>query len=170
MAGKYTRGAVDAIIRNTELTEEQKTEKLFALYGQALDEGYISKSAAEDAKAAAIEEARKGWKADPVDPKTTPEYMELAHERDMLRAIGGDDFATVKPKFREQVWNMLNHGEGAKSVQDQLSGIREKYDEYFVEQGPKPQFGSPDKGTMPSGEKGGAATIFDAWGFGPKQQ
>ena len=42
--------------------------------------------------------------------------------------------------------------------------------EYFVEQGPKPQFGSPDKGTMPSGEKGGAATIFDAWGFGPKQQ
>lgn len=133
MAGIYTRGAVDKIVRNGELTEEQKTEQLFALYGKALDDGYISKSAAEEAKRAAVDAAKAGFKApDPIDPKTTPEYLELQRERDMLRTIGGDDFAKVKPKFREQVFGMLDRGEKAKPTAEQLTGIREKFDEYFL--------------------------------------
>ena len=72
MAGIYTRNEVDKIIRNSELTEEQKTEQLFALHGRALDDGYVSKRAAEDAKNQAVEAAKAGFKVpDPVDPKTT---------------------------------------------------------------------------------------------------
>ena len=133
MAGIFTRGALDKIMGNADLTPEQRTEQVFALYGRALDDGYVSKSAAEDAKNAAVEAAKAGFKApDPVDPKTTPEYMEIVKERDMLRAIGGEDFQTVKPKFREQVFGMLDRGEKAKPLSDQLTGIREKYEEYFV--------------------------------------
>lgn len=135
MAGIFTRGALDKIMGNADLTPEQRTEQVFALYGRALDDGYISKSAAEDAKNAAVEAAKAGFKApDPVDPKTTKEYQDLMNERDMLRAIGGEDFAQVKPKFREQVFGMLDRGEKAKPFSEQLTGIREKYEEYFVPQ------------------------------------
>lgn len=143
MAGLFTRGEIDKIIRNSELTDEQKTESVFSLYGRALDDGYVSKRAAEDAKNAAVEAAKAGFKIpDPVDPKTTPEYQEIVRERDMLRAIGGDDFQTVKPKFRETVFGMLDRGEKAASIADQLTGIKEKYEEYFVPDqpnDPKPQ-------------------------------
>ncbi|MBQ1776809.1 MAG: hypothetical protein IIZ93_01495 [Acidaminococcaceae bacterium] len=133
MAGIFTRPALDKIMQNADLTPEQRTEQVFSLYGRALDEGYISKSAAEDAKQAAVEAAKAGIKIpDPVDPKTTPEYMEVVKERDMLRAIGGDDFQAVKPKFRETVFGMLDRGEKAASIQEQLTGIKEKYEEYFV--------------------------------------
>lgn len=144
MAGIYTRNEVDKIIRNSELTDEQKTEQLFMLHGRALDDGYVSKRAAEDAKNQAVEAAKAGFKVpDPVDPKTTPEYMEIARERDMLRAIGGEDFAKVKPKFRETVFGMLDRGEKAQAVADQLTGIKEKYEEYFIPD--EPQKNDPGK-------------------------
>lgn len=133
MAGIFTRGALDKIMTNAELTPEQRTEQVFSLYGRALDEGYISKHDAEEAKQAAIEAAKAGIKTpEPVDPKTTPEYLDLQRERDMLRAIGSEDFAQVKPKFREQVFGMLDRGDKAAAVTEQLDGIREKYEEYFT--------------------------------------
>lgn len=79
-----------------------------------------------------IDAAVKGVKPEPVDPKTTPEYLEIVKERDMLRTIGGEDFATVKPKFREQVFGMLDRSDKAKAVTEQLTGIKEKYEEYFL--------------------------------------
>ena len=58
----------------------------------------------------------------------------------MLRAIGGDDFSKVKPKFRETVFGMLDRGEKAQPVAEQMTAIREKYEEYFVpEEQPKPE-------------------------------
>ena len=130
---KFTREAVGKIISNAELTEEQKREQIFTLYGTALDEGYVSKRQAEEMKTQAIETTRAEFKVpDPVDPKTTQEYIALQTERDMLRAIGGDDFQSVKPKFRETVFGMLDRSENAPAVSDQLTGIREKYDEYFI--------------------------------------
>ena len=118
-----------------------------------------------------IDEAVKAAQGSPVDVKTSPEYTELQRERDMLRAIGGDDFAGVKPKFREQVFGMLQTGDDAKPVAEQLTGIREKYEEYFIQtepaggQPPKPQFGSPDKGAMPKGNEGVSDQLAKAWGF-----
>ena len=79
-----------------------------------------------------IDAAVKAVKPEPVDPKTTPEYLEIVKERDMLRTIGGEDFATVKPKFREQVFGMLDRSDKAKAVTEQLDGIKEKYEEYFL--------------------------------------
>ena len=90
--------------------------------------GYVPQSEVQ----AQIDAALKAVKPpEPVDPTTTPEYLKLAEERDMLRAISGDDFAEVKPKFRENVYGMLDRSEKAKPVKDQLSGIREKFEEYF---------------------------------------
>ena len=140
MAGIFTRPALDKIIRNSELTDEQKTDQLFSLYGRALDDGFIAKSAAEEAKQAAVDAAKAEFKVpEPIDVKTTPEYMELQHERDRLRAINGDDFATVKPKFREQVFDMLDRSDKAQPVSEQLNGIKEKYEEFFTATQPEEQ-------------------------------
>lgn len=140
MAGIFTRPALDKIMNNADLTPEQRTEQVFALYGRALDDGYISKSAAEEAKTAAVEAAKAGVKIPaPVDPKTTPEYLEIVKERDMWKAFNDDDFQTVKPKFREQVFGMLDRSKEAKAVKEQLDGIREKYEEYFNPEQPKEQ-------------------------------
>ena len=147
MAGIFTRPALDKIMNNADLTPEQRTEQVFSLYGRALDDGFISKSAAEDAKNSAVEAAKASFKApDPVDPKTTPEYMELLNERDMLRAIGGDDFARVKPKFREQVYGMLERGDNGfktgkgwqewtpEQMQASNTGLREYLIDYVAKQ------------------------------------
>lgn len=173
MAGIFTRPALDKIMNNAELTPEQRTEQVFSLYGRALDEGFISKHDADEAKNAAVEAARAGFKVpEPVDPKTTQEYQDLLRERDMLRTIGGDDFSTVKPKFREQVFGMLDRGEKAKPISEQLTGIQEKYEEYFnvkTEPQPKPTFGAPTQGSMPQGNESAATKFSNAWGFGPKK-
>ena len=151
MAGIFTRSALDKIMSNADLTPEQRTEQVFSLYGRALDDGYISKSAAEDAKNQAVEAAKAGFKIpEPVDPKSTPEYMEILKERDMLRAIGGDDFQKVKPKFRETVFGMLDRGEKAAAVAEQLTGIKEKYEEYFLpEEPPKEPKNTPQYSQNP---------------------
>ena len=132
--------------------------------------GYVPQSEVQAQIDAAL---KKVPKPEPVDPKTTPEYLELAKERDMLRAIGGDDFATVKPKFREQVFGMLDRTDKAKPIAEQLSGIQEKYEEYFTPKAepaptPKPTFGAPTQGSMPKGDESAATKFSNAWGFGPK--
>ena len=132
MSGIFTRPAIDNILNDGELTPEQRREKIFSLYGRSLDEGYVSKSAAEEAKQAAVDAAKADFKVpDPIDPKTTPEYLAIVGERDMLRTIGGEDFASVKPKFREQAYGMLDRGENAPAIKEQLDGLREKWEEMF---------------------------------------
>ena len=127
MPGIFTRPALDKIMNNADLTPEQRTEQVFALYGRALDDGFISKSAAEEAKQAAVEAAKAGFKApEPIDPKTTPEYLEISRQRDMYKTIGGADFADVKPQYREYLYGMLDHGEKAKPYAEQLSEKRQQ--------------------------------------------
>lgn len=157
-----------ALFKRADLKErgftDEQIEYIMTESGRSLSANYTLTS---DVQARIDEAVQKAVPA-PVDVKTTPEYAELARERDMLRAIGGDDFASVKPKFREQVFVMLDRGDDAKPVADQLTGIREKYDEYFIPEKqpePKPQFGSPDKGAMPKGNEGAAEAITKAWGF-----
>lgn len=175
MAGIFTRPALDKIMNNADLTPEQKTEQVFSLYGRALDDGFVSKSAAEEAKQAAIEATKAGFKTpEPIDPTKTPEFLKVAEERDMLRAIGGEDFAQVKPKFREQVFGMLDRGEKAKPIGEQLTGIKEKFEEYFnpAQETPKehprntPQYSKQpgQSGTNPTSEEDKLyKQLSDAW-------
>lgn len=178
MANVYTRKAVSAIIGDEALTAEEKTERLFTLYGQSLDDGYISKSAAQAAQNAAIEQAKadavKGVQAP--DVKESDEYKALQAEysgyKTKQAARSSDDYAGVKPKFFDTVYDMVDHSDKAKPVKDQLAEIQGKYEEYFstpkeADQNGKPQFGAPTQGGAPTGKTG--SSFMDTWGFVPKQ-
>lgn len=121
-----------------------------------------------------IDAAVQAAQTTPPDVTTSKEYIELQNERDMLRAIGGDDFASVKPKFRETVFSMLDRSDKAPTVADQLKAIGEKYEEYFVAEkqqetlpAKQPNFGAPTQGSAPSGKTG--PSFMDTWGFVPKK-
>lgn len=119
-----------------------------------------------------IDAAVQAAQAAPADVTSSPEYQRVVGERDMLRAIGGEDFAAVKPKFRETVFGMLDRSENAPAVSDQLKTIGEKYEEYFTptttETPPaKPNFGAPTQGSAPTGKTG--PSFMDTWGFVPKK-
>ena len=87
-------------------------------------------------------------------------------------AVGGEAFEDVKPKFREQVYAMLDRGPEARPVEEQLAEIREEYEEYFID-GQAAQrltrFGGPVRGSMPRGSVGAAEQFRMAWGFGGRR-
>ena len=111
------------------LTKEQ-IEYIMTESGRSLSANYTLNSDVQTR----IDEAVKAVKPEPVDVKTAPEYVAVVRERDMLRTIGGEEFQNVKPKFRETVFDMLDRGEKAAAIPDQLTGIREKYEEYFIQE------------------------------------
>lgn len=127
---------------------------------------YVPKGDVQAQIEAAVEEAKQKFVAPPVTE--SEEYKALQAQLNMRIAFDGDDYASIKPKFRETVYGMLDHEEGAKPIAEQMSGIREKYEEYFVAQEPekKPQFGGPVEGQMPTGNKG--PRFSDSWDFVPK--
>jgi hypothetical protein len=180
MAGIFTRKAIADILNNEDLTPEDRTAQLFGLYGRALDDGYISKSAAQAAQDAAIKTAQEAWQKEqkPIDVKGTPEYIELQQQFDGYKAKQtartSAEFADVKPKFFDRVYDLIDRADGAKTVEEQLADMRKEYEEYFTpaqaDPAPnKPQFGAKPEGTMPKGETGAIAAFSDAWGFTPKK-
>lgn len=149
MANIFTRKALNDILANDQLTPEQKTEQVFALYGRALDDGYISKSAAQQAQEAALEQARAEWEKGLTtpDPKESDDYKTLQNEFNDYKAMQATrtskDYEGVKPKFFETVYGMVDRAEGAKPLAEQLAGIREQYEEYFIEKPANPAAGNP---------------------------
>ena len=178
MANIYTRKAVSTIIGDEALTAEEKTERLFSLYGQALDDGYVSKSAAQAAQNSAVEKAKeealKGYT--PPDVKQSEEYKALSGEFESYKAMQtarmSEDFAAVKPKFFETVYNMIDRSGGAKPASEQLSEIQKQFGEFFTEEKPsqpdRPLFGASPEGGAPSGK--GGKSFMDTWGFIPPKQ
>ena len=178
MASIFTRKAVSDIMGNEGLTPEQRTEQVFSLYGRALDDGYIARSAAQQAQETALANARAEWEKGLTtpDPRESDEYKALRGEFDAYRAMqtarGSEDYRGVKPKFFETVYGMVDRGDGAKPVTEQLEGIRKSFEEYFEPAQPqqgKPSFGAPVEGSMPKGEQGAVKGFADAWGFVPKR-
>ena len=177
MADIFTRKALNDIMANEGLTPEQRTEQVFSLYGRALDDGYIAKRAAQQAQQTALDNAKAEWEKGikVPDPKESDAYKQLAGEFDaykqMQTARGSKEYEGVKPKFFETVYGMVDRGDGAKSVEEQLKGIRENYEEYFTSAEPekKPTFGAPVEGSLPKGETGAVKGFADAWGFGPRK-
>lgn len=177
MSNIFTRKALNEIMSNEGLTPEQRTEQVFGLYGRALDDGYIAKGAAAQAQETALSNARSEWEKSLTKPniKESDEYKALQNEyaayKTMQTARNSDDYKGVKGKFFETVWGMIDHADGAKPVNEQLEAIRKDYEEYFNTQTeqPKPTFGAPVSGTMPTGEDGATAQILKAWGIAPKK-
>lgn len=181
MAGIFTRKAIADILNNDDLTPEDRTSQLFSLYGRALDDGYISKSAAQAAQDAAIKTAQEAWQKEqkPVNVKETPEYINLQKEFDGYKtkqtARTSAEYADVKPKFFDRVYELIDRADGAKPVTEQLADLRKDYEEYFTpaqagNPAPnKPQFGAKPEGGMPKGEEGAVAAFSNAWGFTPKK-
>ena len=177
MADIFTRRALNDIMANEGLTPEQRTEQVFSLYGRALDDGYIAKRAAQQAQQTALDNAKAEWEKGikVPDPKESDAYKQLAGEFDaykqMQTARGSKEYEGVKPKFFETVYGMVDRGDGAKPVEEQLKGIRENYEEYFTSAEPekKPTFGAPVEGSMPKGETGAVKGFADAWGFVPRK-
>lgn len=155
-------------LRKQGFSEEQ-IEYIMTESGRSLANNYTPTSEVQSQIDAAVQAAGGGT---PADITQSAEYQQIANERDMLRAINGDDFATVKPKFRETVYGMLDRGEKAPAIAEQLKTIGEQYEEYFTASTPdnppaKPQFGTPTQGGAPSGKSG--PSFGDAWGFVPKK-
>lgn len=121
----------------------------------------------------AQEEAQKNAQP-PQTPKPVTEYDEykaVVSELAMVKALNGEEYADVKPKFRETVYKMLDHGEKAKPIAEQLTGVKEKYEEYFstpIQKPEAPVFGSRDTGTQPTGS--GGESFMKGWGFVPQQK
>lgn len=177
MANIFTRAALAKVMSDENMTPEQRTEAVMALYGRALDDGYVSKSAALTAQETAVNNAKAEWEKNlpKPDAKESEEYKALQTEysgyKAMQKARTSDDYKGVKGKFFETVYGMIDRAEGAKPVSDQLADIRKNYEEYFdapAEQ-KAPQFGSPDKGQMPTGDTGAAAEFERIWGYGKKK-
>lgn len=177
MPNIFTRAEITKLMANDALTPEQRTEQVMSLYGRALDDGYISKSAARTAQETAIANARTEWEKGQEKPniKESEEYKQLQGQFDsykqMQNARTSEDFKDVKPKFFETVYGMIDRSEGAKPVKEQLEAVHKQYEEYFTPQTPggKPNFGSPDQGGMPKGNEGAEASFTSHWGFVPKK-
>lgn len=142
---------------------EDAIEKVMALHGTSMAD-FIPRSELQDKINDAVAEAQK--KAPSVDVTASDEYKSVVEERDMLRALGGDEFSPVKPKFRETVYKMLDRAEGAKPITDQLKAVAEQYEEYFTPKEPEevpkaPQFGAQVTGSMPSGNS--KPTLESIW-------
>ena len=176
MAGIFTRKEISKILDNADLTPEERADQIFSLYGRSLDDGYITKNAAEAAQNAAIESARKEWEKNQptINVKETDEYKQLQGEYDGFKtktaARTSDDFKEVKPKFFDRVYDLIDRADGAKPVSEQLATLKKEYEEYFLpaEQAQKPTFGATTKGQMPTGEEGAVAGFTNAWNFSKK--
>lgn len=179
MGNIMTRAALSKIMADEGLTPEQRTEQVMSLYGRALDDGYISKSAAQTAQETALNNAKAEWEKSIPKPniKESDEYKALQSEYASYKTMQGartsEEFKEVKPKFFETVYGMISREDGAKPVKDQLAEIRGAYEEYFTpteeKPQPKPTFGAPVEGAMPKGDEGAVSAFTKAWGFVPKR-
>ena len=99
MAGIFTRNALNRIMEDESLTPQQRTEQVYSLYGRALDDGYISKSAAQQAQEAAVERAKAEWEKGQTvpDPRQSDEYRALAGAGDEVAS--GFSFREAEKAF-----------------------------------------------------------------------
>ena len=178
MAGIFTRKELSKILSDENLTPDERADQIFSLYGRALDDGYVTKGAADAAQKAALETAKQAWEKEqkPINVKETPEYIDLLNNFEGYKtkqtARTSAEYAEVKPKFFDRVYDLIDRADGAKPVTEQLADLKKEYEEYFTVQAadpaPKPQFGAKPEGTMPKGEEGAVAAFKNAWGFNPK--
>lgn len=183
MAGIFTRTEVAKILNNADLTPEQRADEIFSLYGRAIDDGFVTRKAAETAQNAAIDAAKTEWEKAQTkpDPTQSQEYITLKGQFDDFKAKeaarNSDDYKDVKQKFFDEVYSRIDRSEGAKPVPEQIADMKKSFEEFFKPaENPTPppaikfpQFGGQPAGGMPSGAEGATAAFTGAWGFNPKK-
>ena len=134
MAGIFTRPELAKIMGDNDLTTEEKTDRIFSMYGMAINDGYVTKTAARESQEAAINAAKTEWEKTikVPDVKESEEYKALQAEYDGYKAEQdarvSDDYKGVKPKFFHTVYGMIDH---SKPVAEQIPTIKEEWPEYF---------------------------------------
>lgn len=106
---------------------EDQVDAIMAERNRTLTD-YVPKTDVQSQIDAAVAAARTEA-AQQVNVEESDAYKALQAELNKTRAIGSEDFSTVKPKFREAVYGLLDH---EKPVADQLPAIKEQYEEYFA--------------------------------------
>ena len=171
MAGIFTRKVIQSIMNDENLTPEERTDQVFSLYGRAVDDGYITKSAADAALKSALEEAKASYKPPEINIKESEEYKALLNDFNNYKtkqsARASEDFKGVKGKFFDTVYDSLDHSEKHKPYSEQLTELKANYAEYFeaepeAEKSNLPQFGGETKGQLPTGK---GQSFGDFWGF-----
>lgn len=179
MAGIFTRPEIAKILNDENLTADERTDRIMSLRGRDLDESYVTKSAARAAQEDAIAKAREAWSKEqkPVKVEETEEYKKLLGEYEGYKtkqtARTSPEYAGVKPKFFDRVYDLIDRTDGAKPVPEQLDALRKDFEEYFTVPSPAegtpapklPQFGGKPEGSMPKGQEGAVAAFTNAWGF-----
>ena len=112
---------------------EDQVDAIMAERNRTLTD-YVPKTDVQSQIDAAVATARTEA-AQQVKVEESDAYKALQAELNKTRAIGSEDFSTVKPKFREAVYGLLDH---EKPVADQLPAIKEQYEEYFATEDTKP--------------------------------
>lgn len=163
----FTRDRIRAIMANESITAGEKIDQIFALHGQAITDGYVSKQDAEQMKNDAVKAVQIP------DPKESDVYKHLDAEftayKTKQTARTSDDYKGIKPKFFDQVYDAIDRKEGAKPIAEQIADIKKNYAEYFEEEKAaetaNPTFSNGTQGNMPSG---GKDSFDNYWGFVPK--
>lgn len=134
MAGIFTRPELAKIMGDNDLTTEEKTDRIFSMYGMAINDGYVTKTAARESQEAAINAAKTEWEKGIVVPdvKESEEYKALKAEYDGYKAEqdarASEDYKGIKGKFFHTVYGMIDH---SKPVAEQMPTIKEAWPEYF---------------------------------------
>lgn len=115
---------------------------------RALGESYTTKASAEEQATEAVRQALEDAPK-PVKVEESEEYLALAKELDEVKTISSDAFSVFKPKFRKQVYGMLDH---TKPVEEQLAAIRENYEEYCIPE-EQPAKNTPQYSRQPGPQK-----------------
>lgn len=146
--------------------DEELIEKVMTLHGTSMGD-FIPKSDLQAKIDAAVQDAQKNAPAPKI--KESEEYKKLQGDFDAYKrkveTSGELKKGGVKDKFLDAVFSMLD---SEKPAAEQLSAIREQYEEYFdadpkPEDKPKPQFGGNPEGSMPQG--GDKGSLTNLWGF-----
>ena len=154
MAGIFTRPELAKIMGNNDLTTEEKTDRIFSMYGQSISDGYMTKTAAREAQESAINAAKAEWEKNLQTPdvKESEEYKALQAEytgyKAEQEARTSEDYKGVKGKFFHTVYGMIDH---SKPVSEQMPSIKEAWPEYFEQEtsGEEPPKNTPQFSKQP---------------------
>lgn len=121
---------------------------------------------------AQIDAAVQAVHVEPEDPTKSEAYLKLAAKAAKLEAFGGEEFKAVKAPYRDIIWEKLDHAEKHKPYAEQLTELQGSLPDLFIaaekpEDPPKPSFGAPLQGSIPSGKSG--PSFADNWDFIPKK-